>query len=859
MTPRSMTPRPLPEGLEGLADLALDMRWSTRPPADRFWARLDSETWERTRNPYLILQEISDARLQEAARDEELRRDADAALESRRRALESPGWFHRRHGDSGLRGVAYFSMEFGLGESLPIYAGGLGILAGDHLKTASDIGLPLTGIGLLYDRGYFQQQLTWDGWQVEAYPYNDPATLPITPTSAPEGGRLRVTLPLPGRDLVLRVWQAAVGKITLYLLDSNDPQNSPWDRALTSGLYAGDRERRLLQEIVLGLGGWRVLEALGAEPDVCHLNEGHAAFVVPARAAAFMKRHGVSWDEALWATRPGNLFTTHTPVAAGFDRFDAGMVARYLQPFADEMGAPLDEILMLGQDAPFGPFNMAWLAARGSGRINAVSALHETVSRPILAPLVPRWPLAEVPVGHVTNAVHMPTWASDAAQALWAKTHAKDDVPDAIETVSLAADVATPALDRVTDAELWAFRNNARHRLVEYVRQRLVRQVQAQGAPEETLARARQALDANALTLGFARRFATYKRPNLLLRDLERFAHILSNIRRPVQMIVAGKAHPADDPGKRLVQEMARAALRPELLGKIVFLADYDMMLTSELVAGVDVWLNNPRRPMEASGTSGMKVLANGGLNLSELDGWWAEAYTPEVGWALGDGGEHEDEGWDAQEADQLYALLEQEIVPAFYGRGADGLPAAWLRRVRASMTQLTPRFDSPRMLREYVEGFYLPGADAYKKRAADGARLAKELTGWEAGLARGWAGVHLAEWEATRESDQWNISVGVSLDDVDPAAVQVELYADGGKRTDPIRVAMTRDGDSPVYRARVPATRPADDYTPRVIPFHPDALVPQEAPLIAWLDAPRASEEPKDEEPEEASPARSE
>ena len=835
MTSRPFSSHPLPPALEGLTDLALDLRWNTRPPADRLWARLDPETWERTQNPYLILQQASNTRLNEAAADDAFRRDMDAALDARRRALEGPGWFGERHSQSRLRGVAYFSLEFGLGEALPIYAGGLGILAGDHIKTASDMGVPLTAIGLLYDRGYFRQQLASDGWQLEAYPSNDTTTLPVTPVQDRDGGWLRVTLPLPGRALSLRVWQVVVGKVTLYLLDSNDPVNNPWDRAVTSSLYSGHRDRRLVQELVLGVAGWRVLEALGIEADVCHLNEGHAAFVVPARAAQFQKRHSVSFAEALWATRPGNLFTTHTPVAAGFDRFDPQMVGHYLQPFAQDVHLPVGEILMLGQDAPFGLFNMAWLAARGSGHINAVSALHEDVSRSVFAPIYPHWPVAEVPIGHVTNAVHMPSWASARANALWAKTHETTPMSDTIETVSLNPEVASPALDRVSDADLWAFRNESRRSLVGYVRRRLERQVREQGLSEKVAARARQALDPNVLTLGFARRFAAYKRPHLLLQDMDRLSRLLHDIDRPVQIIVAGKAHPSDDGGKELVRAMVQASLRPDFFGRLVFLADYDIIMTSEMVAGVDVWLNNPRRPMEASGTSGMKVLVNGGLNLSELDGWWAEAYSPEVGWALGDGQEHAEAEWDAQEARQLYALLEQEVLPAFYERNGDGLPQAWLRRVRASMAQLTPRFDSPRMLREYVENFYLPASDAYHKRAADGGKLARDLAAWNAPLYQEWKQVRLEDHSVRRDGAYWNISVRVTLGDMDPGKVKVELYAEGREGYGPVRVEMARTGEGQVYQAQVPANRPADDYTPRVVPFHTEVLVPQEVSEIVW------------------------
>lgn len=835
-----LSQRPLPEALTGLDDLALDLRWSGSQATDKVWEILDADAWERTRNPYLILQNVSDSRLMEAARDSTLIEEMKAGLEIRRKNLESAGWFETHHGDSPLKAIAYFCMEFGLSEALPIYSGGLGILAGDHLKTASDLGVPVVGIGILYQQGYFRQIIGADGWQIEALPYNDPTSLPVLPVKDPKnGGWLRVKVRLPGRTVLLRVWRAQVGRVNLYLLDSNDPLNNPWDRAITSNLYAAGHDRRLIQDIVLGIGGWHVLEELGIHVDVCHLNEGHAAFVVLARARAFKEAHGVTFEQALWATRPGNVFTTHTPVAAGFDRFDPNIVRQYAQQLSNVIEVPVDELLGIGRENPDDQdefVNMAYLAMHGSGFINAVSELHGKVSRSLFAGLYPRWPIDEVPVTHVTNGVHVPSWDSQEAHKLWARICDNESWSDDDDRPPLSE-------ERLSEEELWSFRARSRRELVEYVRRRLERQLLTLGAPHELIERSEHVLDPNALTLGFARRFATYKRPNLLLHDVERLQRILLNTEKPVQLIVAGKAHPADHQGKVLVQEMARFAMHPEMFDRVVFLADYDMALTQRLVAGVDVWLNTPRRPWEASGTSGMKVLVNGGLNVSELDGWWAEAYDPEVGWALGDGQEHNGEGeseWDAVEANQLYHLLEQEIVPEFYDCDHAGVPHAWVRRVRESMCRLTYQFSSHRMLEEYVHKLYVPAATAYRRRAENAGKVAVELDQWHDRLVQGWKGLRFGNVHITEEGGAWRFDVHAFLPDIDPDDVAVELYADpqegepvvySMQRADPITGAV----NGYIYTALVQTSRSPDRFTPRIVPFHPDALVPQEATMITW------------------------
>ncbi|MDX1412140.1 MAG: alpha-glucan family phosphorylase, partial [Nitrospirales bacterium] len=553
--------RPLPAGLEGLNDLALDLRWTWSHFSDRLWEQLDRESWERTGNPYFILQSISQDRLEEAAQDRDFKAHLQAWLNQRTEYLQDPGWYGKTFGDTDLQGIAYFSMEFGLNEALPIYSGGLGILAGDHLKTASDLGVPIVGIGILYQQGYFRQILSPEAWQVEAFPYNDPMSLPVMPVQDLKGGWLRIKLQLPGRTLLIRIWQANVGKIRLYLLDSNDPLNSPRDRSITANLYPGGQEQRLMQEIVLGVGGWRVLEELGVGIDVCHLNEGHAAFVILARALSVMETMGLSFPEALLATRAGNVFTTHTPIEAAFDRYEPNLIEPYARYFADRIHFPMDQLLALGrQDSKNWqePFNMAYLAMRGSGLANGVSQLHGQVSRNLFQPLYSRWPESEVPVTHITNGVHVPSWDSPAADALWTRICGKERWIGTLDELC-------PLMTQIEDKELWEFRVSQRLALIQYVRRRLVRQLREHGAPAHVIQQSRHVLDPNALTLGFARRFTAYKRPTLLLFNRTRLVRLLSDPQHPVQLIIAGKAHPHDDEGKRLVQTLAQFAAEPPL------------------------------------------------------------------------------------------------------------------------------------------------------------------------------------------------------------------------------------------------------------------------------------------------------
>jgi len=826
------------EGFDSLVELALDMRWSWNHAADDVWRQLDPALWELTYNPWAVLQTLSRDQLQRVLAEPAFRKSVDDHVQARRQMAKSLAWFQQEHAKSPLTCVAYFSMEFMLSEALPIYSGGLGNVAGDQLKAASDLGVPVIGVGLLYQQGYFRQVLDKDGAQQALFPYNDPGQLPITPLRQANGEWLRLKLDLPGYPVWLRAWQVQVGRVRLYLLDSNDLANLPAHRGITSELYGGGPELRLKQEIMLGIGGWRLLRALGIEPEVCHLNEGHAAFAILERARSFMKETGQPFEVALAVTRAGNLFTTHTAVAAGFDCFAPALIEQYLGGYAEQkLGITLHELLALGRRNPDDSsenFNLAYLAVRGSGAVNGVSRLHGKVSRRLFEPLFPRWPRDEVPVGHVTNGVYMPSWDSAPADDLWTEACGKDRWLGTTET--LEHDIR-----RVSDARLWHFRTVAGKSLVEYARKRLSRQLAASGASPEAVNDAKRLFDPSALTLGFARRFATYKRPNLLLHDPERLLRLLSNPERPVQLILAGKAHPADQAGQALIQEWTRFIRRPEARPHVIFLSDYDMLLTEHLVQGVDVWINTPRRPWEACGTSGMKVLVNGGINLSELDGWWAEAYTPDVGWALGDGREHgDDPAWDAVEAEALYNLLERSVIPEFYTRDEKGIPTAWVKRMRESMARLTPRFSANRAVREYTEQLYLPAAAAYHVRIADKGAIGRQMADWRHSLEQKWAALHFGEVKIETNGKRHLFEVQVCLNDLDPKAVRIELYADGVDNGAPVRQEMKRlrrpgaNGVS-VYSASVSTARPATDYTARVIPHRDGVAIPLEDGRILW------------------------
>lgn len=826
------------DGIDTLTELALDVQWSWNHAADALWQQLDPELWDRTHNPWIILQTVSREVLEQKLTDKAFRGKMDALMAFKQCASTETKWFQQNHPDSPLTCVAYFSMEYMLSEALPIYVGGLGNVAGDQLKSASDLGVPVVAVGLLYQQGYFRQEIDRQGVQQALFPYNDPGQLPITPLRLPNGEWLRLPITLSGFTVWLRTWQVQVGGVKLYLLDSNDAANLPTHRGITTELYGGGSELRIQQEIILGIGGWKLLMALGIKPEACHMNEGHAAFLVLERASTLMQETGLPFDAALAITRTGNLFTTHTAVAAGFDHFNPALMEQFLGEYArNELKIDFETLMALGRQSPSNSsesFNMAYLAIRGSGAVNGVSRLHGVVSRQLFNDLFPRWPTDEVPVGYVTNGVHMPSWDAEAADQIWTEACGKDRWRGGLNAVGTN-------ISKVSDEALWQLRTSCRYDLVDYTRKRLERQFLVSGHPPGLVDVATNVFDPNTLTLGFARRFVEYKRPNLLLHDPERFIRILTNHEQPVQLVIAGKAPPFDESGKALIQQWVQFIEQHNLYQHVVFLSDYDMLLAEHLVQGADVWVNTPRRPWEACGTSGMKVLVNGGLNVSELDGWWAEAYTPDVGWALGDVQKHgNDPAWDAAEATALYDLLEKQIVPEFYNRDQRGIPVRWVERMRQSMATLTPQFSANRTVRQYTETYYLPAASRYMKRVADKGAAGVSIIKLRQAIGNEWD--KLAFGDATTEgiANGYLFYVPIMLGNLTPDQVVVELYAAGINGEAPECIPMETDpasnnGSHYVYTAVVMTLRPASDFTARILPSYEGIAVPLEDNRIHW------------------------
>jgi starch phosphorylase len=825
------------EGVDALVKLALDICWSWNHSTDEIWEQLDSALWEMTHNPWIILQTVSREQLELKLNDPQFRQKVDKILHDNEDAKKSTTWFQKNHSNSPLSCVAYFSMEYMLTQGLPIYSGGLGNVAGDQLKAANDMGVPIVAVGLLYQQGYFRQVIGEDGNQMEFYPYNDPSQLPITPLRKPNGEWLRLQISFPGYTVWLRTWEVQVGNVRLYLLDSNDVSNFPPHRSITSELYGGGAELRLQQEIILGIGGWRLLKELNIEPEVCHLNEGHAAFAILERAKEFMEATSLPFKTALSITRTGNLFTTHTAVPAGFDRFEPNLLAKYLSEYIqNDLKISFDDLLALGRINPFDnsePFNMAYLAVHGSGAVNGVSRLHGMKSRELFRPLFPRWPDEEIPIGYVTNGVHMRSWDSKAADDLWTEACGKDRWLDTAEGIH-------EHIKGVSDERLWEMRTAARKSFIEFIRKHVPHMVEVSGGTAEEVQQASKLFNPNTFTLGFARRFATYKRPNLLLHDKERLLSILTNPDRPVQIVIAGKAHPADIPGHKLIQEWVTFSRRPEVRSHVVFLSDYDISLSEQMVQGVDVWLNTPRRPWEASGTSGMKALVNGVINFSELDGWWDEAYTPEVGWALGDRKEHGDSPeWDLQEANQLYHLLETEVIPAFYDRNEKGIPLQWTSKMHKSMTELTPHFSTNRTLKEYTEQYYIPAAQSYKKRSATNGEAGSQIMNRKQSLTENWESLHIGNVQIEEVEKGHHFRVQVFMKEHAKENVLVELYANGVNDAKAERIKMEPETDNNTdeyfYQATVDKEKNATDFTVRIIPNYDGVSVPLEDNQIRW------------------------
>ncbi len=839
----------LPERLAALEDLAYNLRWSWEHDTIALFRRLDPDLWETAQhNPVLMLGTIAQDRLQEMAQDEAFLAHLDRAAQDLHDYLAGTGAWHRKtFGASERPDVAYFSMEFGITECLPIYSGGLGILAGDHLKSASELAVPLVGVGLLYQKGYFRQVLNPDGWQQERYPINDFSNMPVRPCRDGEGRPLRIALELNGQTAHLRPWQAQVGRVPLVLLDTNLPENPPPLRDITDELYGGDGDTRILQEIVLGVGGVRALHALGLRGRIYHMNEGHCAFMSLERIRVLMHEQGLTFAEARELVAASGVFTTHTPVPAGIDVFSPELMERYFGAFRAELGLSREAFLDLGRVHPgraAEPFSMAVLALRTSGFANGVSRLHGRVSRAMWRDVWPGVPVDELPLTHVTNGVHPQTWISSEMRDLYDRYLGPRWTEEPGDTR-----VWTRG-EQIPGEELWRTHERRRERLVGFARRRLVEHLRRRGAGKAAMAQAEEVLDPEALTIGFARRVATYKRATLLLHDPERLARILNAPGRPVQVIYAGKAHPRDDAGKAFVRQVVQLARQPELRQRVVFLEDYDTVVGRYLVQGVDVWLNTPRRPLEASGTSGMKAAFNGALNLSIMDGWWDEAGSPRTGWCIGKGEDYEDlEYQDRLEAGALYELLEREVVPLFYDRGADGLPRGWIALMKSAMGELCPVFNTNRMVHEYTLSAYRPAQERRERLEADGCRAARALACWRQRLRQAWPDVRIvrvetglpAEMRVGRDVEvrAWVRIGALAADDL---AVQVYMGKTdengeivGGVAT-PMVPAEDSGSDGLLFRARVPCrTSGTHGLTVRVLPHHEDLGHPHETGLILW------------------------
>lgn len=837
----------LPEPLGVLISIATNLRWSWNARAVELFNWVDPEAWEQAEHdPVRMLGLVSKERLKELAEDGPFVASLATLQEDLETYLEEHRWFQARKDKSPLKLAAYFSPEFGVSEALPTYSGGLGVLAGDHLKAASDLGIPLVGVGLLYRQGYFRQQLNADGWQLEHYPALDPHGMPLTLLPDESGAPLKVEVDLAGARCVAQLWLAQVGRIPLILLDSDVEENEMEERSVTDRLYAGGSEKRLRQEVVLGIGGYRALQAAGYEAGVFHMNEGHAGFLGLERIRRLVSESDLEFAHALEAVRATTIFTTHTPVPAGIDVYEADLMERYFTSYAKELGLSFETFMDLGRVAPGdpeedpAPFNMAVMGLRLTGRANAVSKLHGEVSRAIFDDLWPQVPTEEVPITSITNGVHVPTWVGPEMNEVLNRRLA----PGWGETGNARWD----RVSEVPDAELWRARERARERLVYFVRQRMRDQLRARGASEAEVAWTEDVFDPGILTIGFARRFAQYKRATLMLTDPDRLKRLLLSSDRGVQIVIAGKAHPMDDIGKEMIRRLVHFSADPEVRGRFAFVEDYDMEVARTLCQGSDVWLNNPRRPLEACGTSGMKAAMNGALNLSILDGWWNECYDGSNGWAIGSAEAFDDtEYQDGVDANAFYDLLEREVVPRFYDRSEGPVPRRWVERMKSSISTLGNFVSADRMVRDYVEELYEPSAASGAEMSADGYARARALAEWKANVREVWGDVQVLQVEgditAGNVGQERKVSALVKLGRLssDDVAVHVAHGRVGanGELIEPAMVQM-----SPLSNENgvcsFEAAFPTDDaglygYTVRVLPSHPDLTSPMELGVVAW------------------------
>ena len=838
----------IPAPLARLRELAYNLWWCWNADAMELFRRLDPDLWNDFRhNPVTFLAHLAQKRLDHAAQDKAYLAHMGRVLSSFDAYMSRESWFARCYPSLSNVCVAYFSMEFGIHESLPLYSGGLGLLAGDHLKSASDLGVPLAAVGLMYRQGYFQQSVSTDGWQLEEYVSADFYSMPATLMKDSAGQPIIVKIKAGPSEVAVQIWRIQVGRVPLYMLDADIPANSAADREITSRLYGGDEDMRIRQEVVLGIGGLRSLKAMGVQPDVCHMNEGHAAFLTVERIRQVIEERKLHFGEAREAVAPSHVFTTHTPIPAGIDRFEDELLQTYLGPYLPAIGLNLQEFLAMGKKNASDKdelFSMAVFALRLAASANGVSALHGHVSREMWHDVWPGAPRDEVPIISITNGIHTGSWISS-------------EMPDLLIRYLGPGWIDNPAdhdtwnrIDEIPDLELWRICERRRIALVAYSRARLKEQLRRRGAPSAEIKAADEVLNPEALTIGFARRFAPYKRGNLIFSNPERLLRILTNPDRPVQVIFSGKAHPRDENGKNIIKQILMQLRKPEFRRRVIFLENYDITVARMLVQGCDVWLNNPIKPREASGTSGMKVAPNGGLNLSTLDGWWPEAYDGENGWAIDEGRIYDDQSHgDHVESEAIYDLLEKEIVPLFYERGEDGLSRRWITRMKNSMRTICPMFNTHRMVEEYADRLYVPAIERWRHNSENEFAAAKTLWQWKQNLASGWKSLQVEEVQANDSGDlpvgaMVDVKAKVQLGTIKPDDVAVELYHGRldahGQLCEGNSEMMTceshAENGSYWFQGRIPCHRSGQQgYAVRVLPRHADLPHRFDTGLILW------------------------
>lgn len=844
----------LPKALEPLWDLAYNFWFAWNPEIERLFTRISPELWLKSnQNPIQLLNQAPQTMLENLAEDEIFMQylvEAKAGLDSymSKPAITFPDL------PSEQPAIAYFSLEYGLAQCMPIYSGGLGILAGDHLKSASDLNLPMVAVGLCYRQGYFHQYLTTDGWQQEHYPNYNFDFMPMRLVRGQDKKPVTITVDLAGQPLLAQIWQVQVGRISLYLLDSSLAENPPEMQKVTERLYDGGSEMRLRQEILIGIGGTKALRQLGLTPRVIHMNEGHCAFAALQRIHDLIANQHISFEAATELTAAGSVFTTHTPVPAGNDRFSSDLMSKYFEKYSQEMGLAFPVFLALGRTKPADNselFCMTVLALRLTRFSNGVSNLHGEVSRKMWTDIWPDYPDADVPIGAITNGVHVPSWLSADLADIYDRYLGPNWRED--RECFGRCSLSWSKVKNISEAELWKTHEQLRVRLVDFVRYRLRRQIKARGGGHEELESVELVLSPDALTIGFARRFATYKRAYLLMKDKARLLRLLGDKDRPIQFIFAGKAHPEDNDGKRIIQELYQLCQTPECRYSMVFLEDYDIDIAKHMVQGCDVWLNTPRRPLEASGTSGMKATANAVLNLSTLDGWWAEAYSPEtmVGWSIGRGETYGNQEYqDFVESQTLYNLLETEVIPTFYDRDRSGMPRDWIAMMRNALYELSSVFNSNRMVDQYMHEAYLPAAAAYARLSQDDFAPAKRLATWRMALMTKWSGLVLENLTTTVNDEQMTIGDNVTVEieifmnGLTTSDIQVEIYAGSmdslGDFTHRYKSPMypvdsSREGWRTYRGAITPAETGRFGLTVRVLPFHPDLIDPRAMGLVHW------------------------